>query len=196
MTIPPTPAATPPTPAPAPPLARRRPGTVTSMALSLLVVCGFVLTIVGLTPRPDADPVRVIDPNDGLSQARATAPYAVYGPVGLPARWRATSARTERTGTGAAAASISWHLGFVTPEDRYAAVEQSNSDPAAFLAAIGENGKADGSVNLAGTDWKRLYREAKDQRTLWRTDGGSVVAVTGNASWAELEQLAAALRGP
>lgn len=162
------------------------------MAISLLVVFGFVATIVGLTPRPDADPVTVVDVGGALAQARATAPYAVAAPTGLPARWRATSARTSPSG----ADGVSWHVGFVTPEDRYAAVEQSNADATSFLAAIGESGRDDGTVTVAGTEWKRLYAKAKDQRTLWRTDGSTVLAVTGDASWAELQQLAAALRGP
>ena len=167
---------------------RRRFGSVSDMVRSLAAVLGAVLVILWLTPRADQDPVRVIDFGVPLQQARAAAPYDVYAPQGLPERWRPTSARATSSAEG-----IVWHLGLVTPQDRYAAVAQRPAAPAAVEAAAGP-GRDEGAAVLAGTMWQRRLRD-DGERSLWRADERAVVAVTGNASWAELEQLAGALVG-
>jgi hypothetical protein len=174
---------------PTPP-GRRRFASVGDMVRSVVLVLGFVLVIVWLTPRQESDPVRTIDYTGPLERARAAASYQVYAPVGLPPGWRATSARLERTPAGEQA----WQLGFVTPSDRYAAVQQSDGDPAGFVDAVAMSGRAQGSARVGGLTWQRRHAEDEDQRTLWRREAGSTVTVAGNASWAELEQLAAALR--
>lgn len=178
--------------APPPPPARRRSfGSPGDLVRSLLVVLGFALLVVWLTPRPDAASVRVIDYSAQLAQARdGGVPFPAYAPVGLPSGWRPTSARIERSGN----AGVVWHLGFITPADRYASLDQTDTDPNDFVRKVSSEGIPEGEATIAGTVWQRRYREANDQRTLWRSDGRSTVAVNGNAPWAELEQLAAALR--
>ena len=150
----------------------------------------FVLVIVWLTPRPDEDPVRPVDYSSSLVQARSAADYPVYAPEGLPPGWRATSARVSGGGSG-----VRWHVGLVTPQDRYAAVEQSAGPSEPFVREVSRDGRDEGAAQLEGVPWQRRYSAPTDQRTLWRSEGPSTVAVTGNAGWAELEQLARSLRG-
>lgn len=159
------------------------------MVRSLAAVLGAVLVILWLTPRPDQDPVTVIDYGVPLQQARSAAPYDIVAPEGLPERWRPTSARTTSSAEG-----VVWHLGLVTPQDRYAAVAQRPASPAAVSIAAGTGRDEGGAAGIAGSAWQRRVRD-DGERSLWRADERTIVAVTGDASWAELEQLAGALRG-
>ncbi|MDP9395176.1 MAG: DUF4245 domain-containing protein [Actinomycetota bacterium] len=169
---------------------RRGRGSVADMLRSLLVVIGAVVVVLAITPRPNGEAVRVVDITPRLAEARAGAPYDVVAPTGLAARWRATSARVDRRPDGA----LRWHVGFVTPSDRYAGVVQSNEPAQPFVAEQSNSGLAQGETRVAGEPWQRLYHEAKDQRSLWRRVGDSSVVVTGTAPWPELEELAASLR--
>lgn len=156
---------------------------------SMMVVLAFVLAVFWLTPRPTPDPVRPIDHVGAWEQAAAAADYPVYAPEGLPDGWRATSARPARASDG----SPTWHLGLVTPTTRYAGVEQGAGEPMQFLSRVAPGRDSD-PVTVAGVPWQRRVETGGDDRTLWRTEGGSTVVVTGTAEWPELEQLAATLR--
>jgi hypothetical protein len=161
------------------------------MVRSMAVVLAFVLVILWLTPRPRTDAVRVVDYSVALQQARAGAEYDVFAPEGLTPQWRATSARSER-GPGN---TLLWHLGFVTPAGKYAAVQQSDGAVGPAVERIAGDAAVAGSAQIAGATWERRGEDRGDtQRTLWRSVDGTVVAVTGTARWAELEQLATALR--
>jgi Protein of unknown function (DUF4245) len=163
--------------------------TAGDMLRSLGVVFLFVAMLLVLTPRRHYDAVKEIDYTAQLRAARATAPYAVLAPSGLPPRWRATSARVEREGD-----AVVWHLGFVTPQDEYAAVGQSDGDPAEFLERQSNGGRAEGPVDVDGVRWQRFYRQAKNARTLARADDGVMITVGGTADYTELAELAGALR--
>ncbi len=155
----------------------------------MMVVLAFVLAVVWLTPRPAPDPVRPIEYVGSWEQAAQVTDYPVLAPEVLPEGWRATSARAGRAPDG----SPTWHLGLVTPAIRYAGVEQGAGDPVQFLARVAP-GRDSELVTLAGVPWQRRLETDGDDRTLWRLEGDSTVAVTGSAEWPELEQLAAALR--
>lgn len=172
---------------------RRGFGRPSDMVRSLAVVFVFVAAILILTPRPHSDTVRTVDWKSAYAQAVLAADYPLYGPADLPAGWRATSARTSKTVGGG---TLAWHVGFVTPSDAYAAVEQSDGEPAAFIADMTTQGRPQGDVEVAGSTWQRLLRHKGDQdyRSLVRSTNISTVVLAGNASYAELEQLAAALR--
>jgi Protein of unknown function (DUF4245) len=163
--------------------------TLGDMLRSLAVVFLFIAFLLVLTPRRHYDAVKEIDYTAQLRAARAQAPYAVLAPEGLPDRWRPTSARLEREGD-----AVTWHLGFVTPADEYAAVGQSDGDRAEFLDRQSNGGQAQGSVEIGGVRWDRYFRQAKNARTLARSAGGVLITVGGTAGYPELEQLAGALR--
>jgi len=158
------------------------------MVRSLAVVVACVLGVLWLTPRPEVDPVRVIDYSQTLDQARGGFSYPVFAPVGLEGGWRPTSARSERLRSGA----LTWHIGFVTPASRYAAVEQSDEPAQDLLTRLGARGPSTGTVSLGGQSWER--READGKRALSRVAQGSTLVVAGDAGWVELEWLAGALR--
>lgn len=158
------------------------------MVRSMGVVLVFVLGILWLTPRSSGGGAPTIDPAPAVQAARASLPYAVYAPERLPDGWRVTSARSERAEGGAR----TWHLGLLTPQNRYAAVEQSDGPQDAALQRIGPDQAPRGARTVAGEQWQ--LRQQGGERTLWRTADGSVLAVAGSAPLADLELLAAALR--
>lgn len=168
---------------------RRGFASVGDIVRSLVVVIGFVVAILLLTPRPGGDPVRTVDVGPALTEARSSAPYDVVAPVALPDDWRATSARTERT----AAAQVRWHVGYVTPAGKYAAVEQGDGPTQDLLEALGV-GRDAGVVMVAGQPWHRRDEGAGGRRSLWRSFAGSTVVVTGTSGWEELSALAGTLR--
>ena len=159
----------------------------------LVVSLGIVLAIVGFlvlfVPRPNTDAVRVVDYTPLLTQARSDAPYPIVAPVGLSERWRTTSVRYEPDET-----ATTWHLGFVTPHDAYAGVEQSNGPPRAFVQEMTNYGAAEGTTEINGLTWERRLRESKAQRSLVLAQDNVTTIVTGTAGWDELQELAAALR--
>nr|WP_269205186.1 DUF4245 domain-containing protein [Motilibacter aurantiacus] len=157
----------------------------------MLVAGAVVLAVVALVlalPRPSGDVVREIDYAEELASVRASAPFAVAAPAGLPAGWRPTSVRIDRRyGT------THWHVGFATPSGAYASIEQSNRFPRAFVGDMTERGPMRGS-QLVGPDlWNRTFAALRDHRAYWRTRNGVSTVVGGTASWDELEQLVGSL---
>ena len=176
-------------PAASPPSRRRGRETAADMVRSLLVVLVLVLIVVALNAQPEPEPeVRRFDYTVALEQARDRAPYDVLAPVGLPNDWRATSARARTSGD-----RITWHIGFVTPNDDYAALEQSNGDPENVLAELVGGGSDAGRVRIDGAVWRRVEGGEQADRALVLDAEPVTTVVLGGASWRELRTLAAAL---
>jgi hypothetical protein len=180
-------------------MAARRRGfeTLADMARSLGVVLVVVAIVFFLTMRTRGQSIRVVDVSGTYDQARIGAqPFTLVRPVGLDAHWRATSVYydpPERTGV---AGVTLWHVGYVTPSDQYAAMEQTNGVASAALVAAGVTAPAAaGSAGVAGVPWQRYLGDQGRRRALVRTVGTVTVIVDGTAGWPELEQLAGSLAG-
>jgi hypothetical protein len=167
----------------------RGPRPVADMVRSLAVVGVFAVALVVLVPRPNGEAVRVIDISSTVAQARADARFTVRAPVGLPERWRATSARLDELN-----GSTIVHLGYVTPTDQYAAVQQTDGPSQKFIRIQAGEVAPDGTVTIAGVVWVKLAGTVKAQRSLVRVDGDVTTVVVGTAPYSELEFLAANLR--
>ncbi len=161
---------------------------VRDLILSLAVVGIFVAFLVAVAWRPSPEPVRTVDPTLQLEAARAQADYPVLAPVGLSADWKPTSARFEATQTGS-----SWFLGYVTPDDQYIAITQTDGDPASFVAEQTLDGTADGERTIDGQLWRQYV--SGEQRSLVTTRGGATVVVTGTVGYDQLQEFAGRLRG-
>lgn len=162
--------------------------TVRDMVLSLAVIGVMAGVIYYFTPHGGADPVRPVSYTVELGQARRAAPYPVAAPAGLPAGWRATSVRYD----GSDPANAHWHLGFIDPENQYAAVEQSDGDPAGFIGETTQSSHRTGTQTVAGQTWDRY--DGGRYRALVRRQGKATTVVTGTAPFDQLARLAAALR--
>jgi uncharacterized protein DUF4245 len=159
------------------------------MVRSLAVVVA-VIAVVLLLSKGSSDPVTpTVDYTASLADARAQASYPVRAPAGLPKSWRSTSARVTRNG-----AAVEWHVGFVTPREDYAGLEQSDGPPTEFVGRFADGSDRSGSVRIGSRTWRRLQGGKPEPRALWLREGTVSTVVAGNASWAELEQLATSLR--
>ncbi len=172
-------------------MAARRRGSLGDLLRSLAVVLAGVGLLVAVSPRPQGEQVRVVDVAAPLALAREAASYDVLAPAGLGEGWRPTNAAVRAVADG----RHRWQVGFVTPADAYAEVVQSDEEREDFVAAESRNGAPAGSGVIAGRRWQRLVSASADRRTLWRPAGRATVVVAGTASWAELAELAASLRG-
>ncbi|MDI2128879.1 DUF4245 domain-containing protein [Yinghuangia seranimata] len=162
--------------------------TVRDMVFTLAAV-GVVVVLLLIFGRHSAqDPVKRIDYTLKFQQASQVAPYPLLAPQGLPQRWRATSADFD----GVDVKATTWRVGFINPNEQYAAVEQTNGTPEPFIADRSKHGEPVGTVDVAGEQWQSYNGEK--YRSLVRTKDGVTTVVTGTASYEDLATLAAALR--
>lgn len=133
-------------------------------------------------------PVDTVDYSSQLDSAEQAAGYEVLAPDSLPDGWRATSVDVEQTGD-----VVAWHLGFLTPDDRYVGLEQTNGDlDPAVAAQIG--GVSGGEpIEVAGRRWE-VYRNDSGDNALVRVDNGVTTVVNGTPDVDVLLRFAEALR--
>lgn len=156
------------------------------------VVCAALVALIWLLvvlPNGQARPG--VDVAGEAARLRAAAPYQTYLPRSLPAGWQATDSRITGTRTGG---PVAWHLGCRTARGGYAALEESDENPAAFVPRMANRDRPVGTLQVAGAAWERYYRPDKKQYSLARRLPGVTLVVTGTASYDELAALAAALR--
>ncbi|MFI0410944.1 DUF4245 domain-containing protein [Actinomadura sp. 3N508] len=165
-------------------------GFTMAMAACLLVV----LVIYAITPRSNEEMLPTVDYGSQLWVMRNDAPFTSYAPEGLPAGWRPTSSRLSGLESGGEK-PVAWHLGFVTPSDEYAALEQSNEKASEYVPRMTNSSTMVGTQQVNGVAWTKYHRKDKKANSLARTlpDGVSLV-VTGTASYEELAFLAASLK--
>ena len=67
--------------------------------------------------------------------------------------------------------------------------------PAAFIRRMTNSGTALGPAQIAGLPWTLVSTPSRGQRSLYYTGvaGRFTLVVTGNATWAQLRELAASL---
>lgn len=162
--------------------------TVRDMFLSMIVISAVAGVIYIFIPHDDkADPVKAVDYRVELLTARRAAPYPVAAPDGLPKGWKPTSVSYER------AADDSWHLGFLDPEGKYVAVEQSTAPAKKYVSQVSQSATDTGRTHeVAGAAWQH-WKGPKYDALVLHADGSTTV-VTGSASTERLAQMAAALK--
>ncbi len=162
--------------------------TVRGMFQSMTVICAAAGVIYLFVPHDDtADPLKPVDYRVELVTAQRAAPYPVAAPRGLGEGWRPTSVSYDRREADA------WHLGFLTPEREYVAVEQSTESPVRYVTDVTHDARDTGRVQqVAGRAWERWEGPKYDALVL--RGKGVTTVVTGTASFERLGQMAAALR--
>lgn len=190
------------------PARQARGRTVRGMVPSLAVVLLAAWVIYLFVPHDeDVDPVKPVRYGVELDSARRAAPYPVLAPEGLPRDWRATSVKYEADGPEGSA----WHLGFITPDTEYAAVEQSDEPRSRkYIEEVTQGARRTAkSTRVGGEEWTRYEGEKydalvrkvsgkaaqKDDPEQGSSKGGHphTVVVTGTAGFQQLEKMAAAL---
>lgn len=165
-------------------------------AVGCLLAAAVVVVAI---PAPHAaEPVTVSYRAD-LAKLTRLAPYPAVAPAGLPASWQPVSSGLT-VGGADGAGTVTWQLGYMTPDGALASLEETNASPGAFVRRMTNDGTALPPANLAptrldGRAWNLSATPARGQRSMYVTSpAGFTVVVTGNATWAELRELAASLR--
>lgn len=163
-------------------------------ALAMAACMLLVVAIYVVSPRGDKEALPTVDYGSQLWAMRGDAPYTVFAPEGLPAGWRPNSSRLHGLESGGAE-PVAWHLGFVTPSDEYAALEQSNEKASEYVPRMANSSKPTGTQQVNGVTWTKYHRKDKKANSLARTlPNGVSIVVTGTASYQELAVLAASLK--
>ena len=160
-------------------------------ALGCLLAAAVVVAAI---PAPHAaEPVSIAYGGDEAKLARL-APYPAVAPVGLPTSWLPVSSGLAVGGANGAG-TVTWHLGYTTADGALASLEETNAGAVAFVRRMTNDGTALAPSQLDGRTWHLSATPSRGQRSMYVTSpAGFTVVVTGNATWAELRELAASLR--
>jgi Protein of unknown function (DUF4245) len=154
---------------------------------------GAAIIIVAVPMPHAAEPVTISYSGD-LAKLARLAPYPAVAPRGLPASWQPVSSGLAVGGANGAG-TVTWQLGFMTPDGSLASLEESNASAASFIRRMTNSGTALPRVRLDGQAWSPVATPSRGQRSMYLTSAaGFTLVVTGNATWAELRELAASLR--
>jgi hypothetical protein len=160
------------------------------MALSLGVTVLVVLGLNLLIPRVTVGSQPPVNVALGVRAAATQLDFEPAQPQGLSDKWLPTSVRTGR----AKGDIMTWHVGYQTPSQQYAAFDQaSDVTPVWLRQEVGYAPQA-GTQVIAGQLWQRWVRLDKLQNSLVRQQGRVTTVISGTAAFDELQVLAASLR--
>jgi hypothetical protein len=168
--------------------------TVVRASASVLgCLLGAAILVVAIPAPHAAEPATISYAGD-LARLARLAPYPALAPVGLPASWQPVSSGLAVGGANGPG-TVTWQLGFMTPDGALAALAESNASAAAFVRRMTNDGTALPPADLNGQTWRLSAAPARGQRSLYLTTAaGFTLVVTGNATWAQLRELAGSLR--
>jgi uncharacterized protein DUF4245 len=153
---------------------------------------GAAIILVAIPVPHTAQPVPVSYRGD-LTRLAAMAPYPAVAPVGLPGSWQPVSSLLTMGGANGPG-TVTWHLGFMTPDGSLASLEETDAAATAFVRRMTNDGTALPPTRLADRTWSISATPSRGQRSMYFTSpAGFTVVVTGNATWTELRELAASL---
>ena len=165
-------------------------------------VLGAAVLVVAIPAPHTAQPVAISYRADQAALARL-APYPAVAPAGLPASWTPVSSELTTggpvSGTGGAG-TVTWALGYTTPDGALASLEETNASAAPFVRRMTNNGTVllpdqPAPAGPGGRAWTFSATPARGQRSMYAVSpAGFTVVVTGSATWADLRLLAASLR--
>jgi hypothetical protein len=168
-------------------------GSLANMARSLLVIVALVAALVAIVPRSDLMDQPSVDANSVVAHAVKESGTAFEAPAGLGEGWTPTSARYAPSADGLR----TWQAVWTTPTGQSVALKQTVGATPGWLAVATSQGRATGSVDLAGRTWERR-QDARDQVHLVAVSPGgltTVVSGTGGTDGTdEMGQFVAALR--
>ena len=170
-------------------------------ALGCLLAAAVIVVAI---PAPHAAEPVTVSYRGNLVRLARLAPYPAVAPVGLPDSWQPVSSGLTVGGANGAG-TVTWQLGYTTPGGSLASLEETNASAGAFVRRMTNDGTALLPSQLApsqlapgrldGQTWHLSATPARGQRSMYVTSpAGFTVVVTGNATWAELRDLAASLR--
>lgn len=162
-------------------------GTAANMIRSMAVILAITLALFFIGGRTNGRTQDTVDV-PGTAQFRADqAGHPFAYPKGLPKGWAATSVRYDRSETGV----MVWNAGYSTPDEEFVSVQQAIDPEGDWLEVQTEQGEPAGELTAEdGTEWTKLERAGKSQRSLVHDPEAADEAttiVTGSGTWQQLE---------
>lgn len=165
--------------------------TTRNLIVALVSSLGLVLLVALVVPRPDQAPRPPVDYAAIAAEATASAPLAVPE---LPDGWKANKALLSIGNDDVE----SWNIGFVTPDNQFAAMTQGIDANQSWVAAqLGDIEKT-GTTTINGVEWT-LYDNRDDDDpgnfayAMTAEFDGSNYVLNGTAFEAEFTELAKAV---
>ncbi|WP_165063902.1 DUF4245 domain-containing protein [Marisediminicola senii] len=167
--------------------------TISNLLLALGASLAIVLLIVLVVVRPDQPPAEPTDYVTVAAQAQPGVDQQLATPV-LPPEWSANRAELEP----ALDESFTWYIGFLTPEDRFIALEQGIDPTPGWIAQKLGRGGPTSTQQIGGVEWDVYDRRDNDDAgnyafSLAATIGETPVLLHGTASEDEFAVLAASV---
>ena len=183
-----------PAPAVQPPTPRRGLGSLRSMVISMVVILAAVLAWVAMVPRVREVSQPAVDVTSVATQVRGDTGWAISQPQ-LPSGWKATNARFTPVAGGVG----TWHAGYLSPDGQYVSIDQTPATGAgqSWVSAVTSDGRAEGTLDAAGTTWRKLSSRDTVQRSLLSRGSGArplVTVLSGTAPYGQLAEFAEALK--
>lgn len=162
---------------------------VRSLGLVAVIIAVTLIFVPALIHPNKSERLAAFDYSDYVSGFHQLTGKTALTPT-LPAGWTANAAAL--TG-GRSAAHL--HIGWAAPQAKYAGLEESVESSVPFeRSVLGPRGAtATGSVVINGVPWQ-TSTSSRGEYSLSDTIGGITVVVTGSASPAQQQLLAASLR--
>lgn len=171
------------------------------MIRSLGVIILLTLVIVALVPRPEGGSDQFAGYAEQADAAAAAAPYPIFAPQPLPDGWTVLRAGTalvtddevdEGDATQPGLPGLVWRVDMRTETGRYATLEQSEGGRGPLAHRARQQPTVAGQMSAGPGQWAR--HADGHLRSLVHIQSGVWTVLTGDASWDQLETLAAALR--
>jgi len=156
------------------------------MLRSLAAIGAAVAVVFLLVPRPDTRVVQPVEVGAVATGLQAEAPFELVVPV-VPAGWTPTSVRFRPDSPDALP---TWHVGYLTADDRYAGLEVAAEATQRWLAEQTGDGEEAEQVDVGGQAWQVVRSEDPTRTHLVSEEAGVTTVVTGSAVLDELVALA------
>lgn len=163
-------------------------GLLGSLLVLVLVVVGYIaIRAFALPDRETSEPT--VDYAEVVPPAKKAARFDLVAPSRLPDGWHATSVRFDP------GPPQHWHLGVLTPEQRYVGLEQGDRAVAPMVEEYVDKAPSRGAaVEVAGRPWS-TYTDAGGDLALVRRQGNTTTLVVGHdVPRSQLSAYAASLR--
>lgn len=163
---------------------------VRSLGVMVIVIALTLIFVPGLLHPSKSQRVQSFDYSDDVTGFKQVTGLVALVPDGLPAQWYANSGSLLYAGRHA-----HLHIGWVSPTNDYAALEESNNTAQPFIEAVlGSSGvHVTSYVRIAGQTWARSVSAKGEKSLVFTTPDGITVVITGSASPSQQAQLAASL---
>lgn len=167
-------------------------GNAKSMIISMLVVMLGVIGWNALIPRVNKIDREGVDVAAIARETNISLKWQVSYPQPAPKGWIPANVRVIRFQNQ----PPTWQAGYDLPDSKYIAVQQTAEPTEMWVKHQTNYAKPQGTVQVDGAEWTKLYRSSNKQSSLVRKDplNGLSTIVTGRGEWSELQKFASLLK--